>query len=128
MRLYADSSKCCGCKACLLACSFSHFEENNTHKAALAIVPHFPKPGTYEVRVCTQCGECANVCPVDAIPQNDKGAYYIDPEICIACDACIDACPEHVIFKVAGRDAPFECDLCGECVNFCGMSVLSIAE
>jgi|YelNatPaOPRAMG01_1025707.scaffolds.fasta_scaffold67037_2 ferredoxin len=128
MRLYADSSKCSGCKACLLACAFSHFRENNIRKAALAIVPHFPSPGKYEVRVCTQCGECAKVCPVDAIPQNDKGAYYIDPELCIACDACIDACPEHVIFKIPGRDQPFECDLCGECVNFCGMNVLSIAE
>jgi ferredoxin len=128
MRLYADSAKCSGCKACLLACAFSHFQENNTHKAALAIVPHFPSPGTYEVRVCTQCGECAKVCPVDAIPQNDKGAYYIDPELCIACDACIDVCPENVVFKIPGQDAPFECDLCGECVNFCGMNVLSIAE
>ena len=128
MRLYADSSKCCGCKACLLACSFSHFQENNIRQAALVIEPHFPDPGNYKVRVCVQCGECANVCPADAIPQNDQGAYYIDPELCIDCGDCIDACPEQVIVRVAGRDAPFECDLCGECVLFCGMSALWIAE
>jgi len=128
MRLYADSSKCSGCKACLLACAFSHFKENNIRKAALAIDPHFPRPGRYGVRLCTQCGDCAKVCPVDAIPQNDKGAYYIDPGLCIACDVCIDVCPERVIFKIPGRDQPFECDLCGECVEFCGTNVLSIAE
>jgi len=128
MRLYADSSRCSGCKACLLACAFSHFQENNIHKAVLAIDPHFPSPGNYEVRVCTQCGECAKVCPVDAIPQNDKGSYYIDPELCIECGACIDACPEKVVFQIAGRDAPAKCDLCGECVLFCGMSVFKIAE
>lgn len=128
MRLYADSSRCCGCKACLLACAFSHFKENNIRKAALAVIPHFPAPGTYEVRVCTQCGECAQVCPVEAIHQNDKGAYYIEAEECIACGDCIEVCPEQVIFTIPGRDEPFECDLCGECVEFCGMNVLSIAE
>jgi ferredoxin len=128
MRLYADSSRCCGCKACLLACAFSHFKENNIRKAALAVIPHFPAPGTYEVRVCTQCGECAQVCPVEAIHRNEKGAYYIEAEECIACGDCIEVCPEQVIFTIPGRDEPFECDLCGECVEFCGMDVLSIAE
>ena len=128
MRLYADSSKCSGCKACLLACAFSHFQENNIRKAALAIIPHFPAPGTYEVRVCVQCGTCADVCPVEAILRNEDGAYYIDAEECIACGDCIEVCPEQVIFTIPGRDEPFECDLCGSCVEFCGMSVLSIAE
>ena len=128
MRLYADSSRCCGCQACLLACAFSHFRENTNRKKALDIIPHFPTPGTYEVRVCTQCGICADVCPVEAIHENEKGAYYIDPEECTACGVCVDECPEEVIFWIPGQEAPFECDLCGDCVDFCGMNVLSIGE
>jgi len=50
MRLYADNAKCSGCRACLVACSLHLFGENNPKKAALAIVPHFPAPGTFEVR------------------------------------------------------------------------------
>jgi len=81
-RIYlgADSSNYSECRACLLACSLYHLGENDPKKASLAIVPHFPHPGTFEVCTCTQCGECAEVCPVDCILQSEKGAYYIDAE------------------------------------------------
>jgi len=126
MYLRADSTKCSGCRACLLACSLYHFGENNPKKARLAIIPHFPNPGSFEVRTCTQCGECAEVCPVDCIPQNEKGAYYIDAQECIACMACVDACPEGVIFVHRDYEAPFQCDLCEECVSYCGPGALFI--
>ena len=67
MRLYADSAKCCGCRACLVACSLNLFQESNPKKGALAIWGRFPEPGIYEVKVCTQCGKCAAVCPTEAI-------------------------------------------------------------
>ncbi len=113
MHLRADSSKCCGCRACQVACSLANFGENNPKKARLAIHPHFPAP-------------CAEVCPVDAIPVDKKGVYDIDPEKCIACMACVEACPEGVIFVHPDREAPFKCIRCGQCVLHCGMSVLWI--
>ena len=128
MRLYADSAKCSGCRACLVACSLHLFGENNPKKAALAIVPHFPAPGTFEVKACTQCGECAAVCPVDAIHQNEKGAYYVEPDECTLCMACVDECPEGVIFTRPDVNYVWECDLCGECIDVCGPGVLWIAD
>jgi len=116
MYLHADSSKCSGCRAW-----------NNPKKARLAIIPHFPDPGVFEVKTCTQCGQCAEVCPVDAILQNEKGAYYINWDDCIECGACIEECPEGVIFTHPDYgDKPFECDLCGECVEVCGTNALWI--
>ncbi|MGQ9627841.1 MAG: 4Fe-4S dicluster domain-containing protein [Anaerolineae bacterium] len=126
MYLRADSSKCSGCRACLLACSLAKFGENNPKKARLAIEAHLPEPGIYEVRTCTQCGVCYDVCPVEAIHQNDEGAYYIDMNECTACMICVEECPERVIFVHKDYPAPFKCDLCGECVNYCGMNVLWI--
>jgi ferredoxin len=42
---------------------------------------------------CTQCGTCAERCPVGAIdPENSK---LIDTKKCITCCACIKHCPEH---------------------------------
>lgn len=128
MYLCADSQRCSGCRACLLACSLHLFEDNNPKKAALAIVPHFPAPGNYEVRTCTQCGVCAEVCPVDAIRVKSDGAYHINSEECGFCGVCIVACPEHVLHVHPEVPAPFMCDVCGECISFCGMDVLSIAE
>ncbi len=42
---------------------------------------------------CTQCGACAEGCPVGAIdPENSRA---IDTEHCITCCACIKHCPTH---------------------------------
>lgn len=127
MRLYADSSKCSGCRACLVACSLHLFGENNPKKAALRVIPHFPAPGVFEVRVCTQCGDCAEVCASDAIHQNDKGAYFVDPQACDLSLACIKACPEGVVFVRDDVAYAWQCDLCGDCVPACGTSALWIA-
>lgn len=40
---------------------------------------------------CTQCGECALVCPVDAI--RVKPEAVTDRNSCILCCACVRACP-----------------------------------
>ena len=129
MRLYVDSSKCSGCNACRVACSLNLFGENNPKKAALVIEPHFPAPGVYTVRVCTQCGDCAAVCPTEAIRKNDKGAYYVVSEDCNLCEACVPECPEDVMFVNAKYSATaWKCDLCGDCVAVCGTSALWIAE
>ncbi len=129
MRLYADNARCSGCHACLVACSLNLFKENNAKKAALRVIPHFPAPGTYELKVCTQCGDCAAVCPTEAIKQNEKGTYYVDFAECNLCEACVSECPEGVMFvQVELADYAWKCDLCGDCVLVCGMDALWIGE
>ncbi|WP_419661802.1 Fe-4S ferredoxin, iron-sulfur binding domain protein [Desulfosarcina variabilis str. Montpellier] len=49
---------------------------------------------------CTQCGVCAQECPVDAIDAKDSST--IDREKCILCCACIKGCPEKARTMMAG--------------------------
>jgi ferredoxin len=129
MRLYADSVKCSGCRACLVACSLNLFLENNLKKAALVVVPHFPIPGVYDLKVCTQCGDCAAVCPTEAIKLNERGVYYVDASLCDLCEACVAECHEEVMFvRPELYNHAWKCDLCGDCVSVCGMDALWIAE
>jgi len=45
---------------------------------------------------CTGCGNCVEVCPVDAISIVDDVAR-IDQEECTECGACVDECPSEAI-------------------------------
>ena len=42
--------------------------------------------------VCTQCDECKDACPCDAIVTDADGKYTVDPEACAECGACLDVC------------------------------------
>lgn len=129
IHLHVDSARCSGCRACLVACSLNLFQESNPKKAALRVIPHFPSPGIFEVKVCTQCGECAAVCPTSAIKQNQKGAYYVDFDDCTLCGACEPVCPENVMFiRSELVNNAWKCDLCGDCINVCGTDALWINE
>ena len=45
---------------------------------------------------CTGCGNCVDVCPVEAITMND-GKAFIDEENCVECGACEAECPSEAI-------------------------------
>ncbi len=45
---------------------------------------------------CTNCGECLQVCPLEAISPG-KERPRIDPDLCTDCGTCSDICPERAI-------------------------------
>ncbi|MDT8396126.1 MAG: DUF362 domain-containing protein [bacterium] len=54
---------------------------------------------------CTTCGECAGICPVNAITLHamEKGGGIVDRDLCISCFCCQEICPERAIEPVPGR-------------------------
>lgn len=52
---------------------------------------------------CLSCGDCASVCPTDAICIVN-GVAKINPARCIGCGACVKTCPKHIISFIP-RDA-----------------------
>jgi len=48
------------------------------------------------VELCTGCGACVKVCPVEAITVQN-GVAQIDADACVECGVCVDECPTEAI-------------------------------
>ena len=44
---------------------------------------------------CDGCGECADICPMEAI-KIDNGKAVVSEE-CTECGACVDECPKEAL-------------------------------
>lgn len=47
---------------------------------------------------CIKCGACADVCPVNAIYE-DESQYRINQMACAECGTCSDGCPMEAIVE-----------------------------
>jgi Fe-S-cluster-containing hydrogenase component 2 len=126
LKVEVRKGKCFGCHLCEDFCSVELAGEINPKKAAIRIHGQFPIPGTYEVVVCDQCGDCAAACPVEAITESG-GVYRIDPELCTGCGACVDACPRGAMFVHSSSPVPIKCVACGKCIELCSRKAIEIA-
>ena len=44
-------------------------------------------------KLCINCGKCVQVCPIDAIFQNNSGEVFV----CIHCGQCVEFCPHNCL-------------------------------
>lgn len=108
-----DQSRCIGCEACIQAC-----EECATHRGHSMIHVDFLDRATTTQSapmVCMHCDDptCAEVCPADAIKQNEDGVVQsaLKPR-CIGCSNCVLACPFGVPKYMSDFDLMMKCDQC----------------
>jgi len=116
---------CSGCKVCQLVCALNNFSVTNPARALLNVYGKFPLPGKYYVDYCDQCGECANICPAEAIPE-ENGVYAVDSSLCTSCGLCEETCPKKVIRIFDG--SAHKCTDCGECAKLCPRGAITRAD
>lgn len=54
----------------------------------------FGRQPVFDMKKCTRCQACENICPAEAIKGN-----AIDRKRCIRCYCCIEVCPQNAIIK-----------------------------
>ncbi len=126
---------------CNATCNQFNYEGIDTCEAASMFYggPNSCKYG------CIGCGDCANVCPVDAICIYD-GIAHIDTRICTGCGLCAKTCPKNVIEvlpqyarsivlcnnkekgAVARKNCKNACIACGKCERVCPEGAIKVTD
>ncbi len=116
-----DSTKCIGCRQCVMACQ----DWNDLPRAGsfalsattwVTMEPPLPN-GTSLIwgrNSCRHCEfpMCAAVCPVEAITKYEEGPVVINQNLCIGCQYCKHACPWGVISTNPNTGKSQKCTMC----------------
>ena len=133
--LLVDQEKCTGCRRCEIFCSFYHFRAYSLGRTRLHVVRDNEPQGQEGPVICTQCGLCKLVCPVEGAMIRNKrtGAVLVtskcDIDKCIR--ECVAACPYGVIHIDSKSKKAIKCDFCGgkpSCVEACPWQVINYLE
>jgi len=117
---------CIGCHACEQACSKVLFKVEDPEKSAIRI---FEKADEgFDINVCNQCGECIDICPVEAIYRGKNGSVMINKEKCVGCFACVGFCPISAMRQHKDYTEPFKCISCGACTRECPTEAIFMKE
>lgn len=125
-RLKVDPKKCIRCGICEKVCSEAYFKENNREKSCIRINDILN--GYPNIVVCTQCGECADVCNTEVIKKDKNGVFRINKDECVGCLMCVGYCPIGAMMHHDDLLTPFKCTACGLCVKSCPTGALSIEQ
>jgi ferredoxin len=95
---------CCGCCCEAMIAARRFAQTRPIHTANFEPV--------VEKDTCTGCGQCVNVCPVEAmtlVSANDpanrrKKKAWVNPDVCLGCGVCARACPTQSI-RLEPREA-----------------------
>ncbi len=92
------------CNCCNCCCEMLRFATDTKTKGVLA-------PSRYQAEVdeatCTACGLCVDICPVQAVTQDDDEIARVDAGGCIGCGLCATVCPVDAIVLTNVRPEDF---------------------
>ncbi|NMA55806.1 MAG: 4Fe-4S binding protein [Firmicutes bacterium] len=127
MKIVATKPELCiACKLCEEACSQALFGVTDSEKSAIRISEN--ENGEYDINVCDQCGECLDICQVQALMRDENGIIVIDKDKCVHCYACVGFCPVLAMRYHQDIMGPFKCISCGACTEVCATGAIFMQE
>ena len=118
--LLVDSTKCTGCRSCMLVCALAHEGTASLSLSRISVIEDqlAPFPDDLSIRPCRQCVNplCLRACPTGAlhVDPGNGNIRVIDGSTCSGCGSCHDACPYEPkrIRWHPGKKIAVKCDLC----------------
>ena len=52
---------------------------------------------TVDKDVCTGCGECVEICPVEVFELIDDKSEPVNADECMGCESCVEVCEDGAI-------------------------------
>ena len=132
-RLVVHPHHCIGCKACEVACAFTHGNSGQPGTSRCVIVE--TATDEFVPMLCLQCAEaaCVQVCPSGALRKDaDAGVVRLDQSRCVQCMACTVVCPFGNVHVDTSKNRVVKCDLCEgfdnepRCARYCPQECLTV--
>ena len=122
--LVTNDELCIGCQLCQDVCSFAWYKEIHPGKSSIRIT----SLGNAEWRmaVCTQCGDCIDICPSGALYRDKAGVVRLKKDDCVGCLSCVEFCPHGSMYYHHDHVEPIKCISCGLCAKECPTGALVI--
>ena len=134
-----EPARCTGCHTCEETCSQTWFKVVDRDKSRIQILEpdttgndnaaeQYGAVETYGAIICTQCGECIDICPTKALYRAGNGVVRMNAELCVGCLSCVGFCPLAAMRMHRDWIEPFKCVACGSCARACPEEALNVQD
>jgi len=82
------------CMCCSCCCGVLRHLKQDPNPGGLVANPYIAQHDEDE---CILCGECVQICPMEALTFGDDGYIDFDEQRCIGCGLCVSVCPNEAM-------------------------------